>query len=639
MHRPTAVQSEIFDLEEQQKAAKPVVEYPPLGEAQRSISRGPDLFLAPNPHFADFCKPERPVRDVRVPFAENIEAGKNSYVYDAHTYHTKVPPEGIKQLIAYYSDEGDTILDPFCGSGMTGVAATELGRKVMLSDLSPAAAFIAYNHATPVNPAHFMAAVRDLLKRSAPLEQYLYETRVRETGVRVPMLYTVWSFGFLCRSCGREFVLWDVARDERRSVRESKIRSDFACPHCRTALNKRGLSRTRRYPVQVGYSNPNGGTKEVTATPDADDLEKLAEIDRAGLPAGLWFPTTRISEGINTRQPLAAGIRSVDQCYTTRALWAFAHLWRLALQWPEPDIRLKLLFTLTSLYKRITVFSEFRFWGGSGNTANFNVPAIMNEQNVFRAFERKAGTISLYFGDTTRRQRDVRVSAQSACALSQVPNASLDYIFTDPPFGGNINYSEMNILWEAWLGTFTEVKDEAIINKYQGKGIDEYQALLTSAFRECHRVLKGHAWMSVVFHNSSAEVWSALQSAILEAGFEVLGAQSFDKKHGTFKQFVSDNAVGYDLVLHCQKATGNLAQLAAGAQATRANAEDFIREQLGSVGSRYRIRYLHVSRADEFDYRRLYADWLQQAIRRMEISLGFGEFRALVEKVRAGADI
>ncbi len=237
------------------------------------------------------------------------------------------------------------------------------------------------------------------------------------------MLYTVWSFGVVCSGCRDEFILWDVARDERASVRESKIRSDFACPHCHKLLDKRNLFRTRRYPVQVGYPNPNGGTKESTATLDQEDLAKLAEIEAGGLPAGLWFPTTPIPDGINTRQPLAAGITTVDQCYTTRALWAFAHLWHFALQWPDEDIRLKLLFTLTSLYKRVTVFSEFRFWGSSGNTANFNVPAVMNQQNVFRAFERKAGTISLYFGHTPRRTRDVRVSCDSACNLRQIPDS------------------------------------------------------------------------------------------------------------------------------------------------------------------------------------------------------------------------
>ena len=81
--------------------------------------------------------------DRTIPFQGPIRAGKNTYVYDAHTYHTKVPPNGIAQLIEYYTDPCDVVLDPFCGSGMTGVAAAPLGRKVLLNDISQAAVFIA----------------------------------------------------------------------------------------------------------------------------------------------------------------------------------------------------------------------------------------------------------------------------------------------------------------------------------------------------------------------------------------------------------------------------------------------------------------------------------------------------------------
>src|SRR6218665_2767225 len=84
-------------------------------------------------------------------FLTNIIAGKNTYVYDAHTYHTKVPPEGIKELIRHYTKEKEIVLDPFCGSGMTGIAALELNRKSILSDLSPAAVFIASNLTTPID--------------------------------------------------------------------------------------------------------------------------------------------------------------------------------------------------------------------------------------------------------------------------------------------------------------------------------------------------------------------------------------------------------------------------------------------------------------------------------------------------------
>lgn len=89
------------------------------------------------------------------PLDEEISAGKNTYTYDAHTYHTKVPPQGIANVISKYLPDGGTILDPFSGSGMTGVAARYLGCDVILNELSPAASFISYNFMQEVDFEQF----------------------------------------------------------------------------------------------------------------------------------------------------------------------------------------------------------------------------------------------------------------------------------------------------------------------------------------------------------------------------------------------------------------------------------------------------------------------------------------------------
>jgi DNA modification methylase len=592
----------------------------------------PELYLAPNPHLADFCDAARAAKEVSQPYSESISAGKNTHVYDAHTYHTKVPPQGIEKLIEYYTRPGDVVLDPFCGSGMTGIAATETGRKAVLSDLSPAATFIAWNLNTPLDADQYLEAVDELLARAEALEHTLYDTHCRACQRVVPLLYTVWSFSMICSHCEHEFVLWEVARDEKPRVKESKIKTKFACPHCQQQLCKKTLKRTRRYPVQVGYKCCGRGLKETTAPPDEFDLARLQKIEEEGIPADLWYPTAPFPEGINTRQPIAAGIETIDKAYLPRALWAMAFLWQQAQSVSDTPVRNKLLFTLTSLYQRVTVFSEFRFWGGSGNIANFNVPAIMNEQNVFRTFARKARTISWYFKHATLDNRRVQVSTQSALRLPQLPDRSVDYVFTDPPFGSNINYSEMNFLWESWLQVYTDNTEEAIINKVQKKSFAEYQELLTAAFAEMRRVLKDNGWLTVVFHNSSERVWTALQAAISHAGFVIRGTQTFDKEHGTFKQFVSDNAVGYDLVLHCQKgATGDFPRPVE-KETTRQQAREFIARELRHKAWQYAVRYLHVVRADEFDYRRLYANWLAASLSENTIALSFEQFRVLVDE-------
>jgi len=600
----------------------------------RILQGAPPVFsLGRNPNLADVVHGDRPAKPVGSPYVQDIEAGKNTYVYDAHTYHTKVPPQGIAPLIEYYTRPGDAVLDPFCGSGMTGCAAAELGRKAILCDLSPAATFIAYNLTTPMEADRYLRAVTAVLRASASLEHRLYATRCRTCGRSVPALYMVWSYAMVCGHCGAEFVLWDVARQEGSRPRDSKIKTQFNCPKCGTLLAKRELSRTSRFPVQVGYECCQNGPKEATAPPEAADLELLETIEIEGCPEVLWYPTEPFPDGINTRQPMVAGITTVDKAYTPRALWAMAHLWDIASRWPDGDVSDKLLFTLTSLYKRVTVFSEFRFWGGSGNTANLNVPAIMNEQNVFRAFQRKAATIAWYFRAAPQVQRELRITTQSACSLEQLPDKSIDYVFTDPPFGGNINYSEMNLLWESWLGARTDTTEEAIINRVQGKSLAEYRRLLTRAFSETRRVLKDGAWMTVAFHNSSASVWNALVSAISESGFSIEGIQTFDKRHGTFKDFVSQNAVGYNMVLHCAKSQSGVPRTRAAGDGY-ARAMELARQALRGKPERYRVHYLHVDRDDELDYRRLYADWLAHVLETGRVEFSFSQFRQLVDGVK-----
>ncbi|MBM4458079.1 MAG: hypothetical protein FJ011_10000 [Chloroflexi bacterium] len=566
-------------------------------------------------------------------FPENLVAGKNTHVYDAHTYHTKVPPEAIAHLIEHYTQPGDLVLDPFCGSGMTGVAALRVERKPILSDLSPAATFIAMNYVTPVDARGYMQAINEILAACQDEELALYGTHCRRCGKTVPAEYLVWSYGLTCPSCRREFVLWDVARDEREDVRESKIKTEFDCPHCGEHLVKRKLQRTRLYPVQVGYWCCHGGQQEAMALPDDFD-RRATGLDQ---PAA-WYPRAKLPPGVNTRQAIAHGFTSVDSLYTDRNLAAIARLWDITRHWPDREISAKLMFTVTSLYQRVTRLSEFRFWGGSGNIANYNIPMIFNEQNVFRVFERKAKTIRNYLATWDGRPRQpFCISTQSATDLAGIPDNVIDFIFTDPPFGDNINYSEMNFLWEAWLDVYTDTTHEAIINRVQGKTLDDYRALMTRALGEMYRVLKPGRWLTLVFHNSSADVWAALQTALAASGFRIGQAQTLDKRHGTFKQFVSENAVGYDLIIHCQKMPAQAApeRSPQTRASSHANVRAFASRILKQAPDDFVVHYLHVKRDDELDSRKLFSLWIRERMEAgVDVDLDYQEFREIINSLQ-----
>lgn len=486
---------------------------------------------------ADHAKPASTADE---PIVGGVSAGKNTYTYDAHTYHTKVPPQGIAEILRGYLPDGGVVLDPFAGSGMTGVAACALGLDAVLNELSPAASFIADRFTRSCDPEQFVAAVDAVRTEVDEVRRRLYGTICRECGKPVEILFAIWSYRVRCTECGHEFLLWNHCRRYGRTVRDHKILGEFPCPACGRNIRKSRLRRTAAAPVRLGYRCCSRRQVEHPLTDD--DLCRLQKMeDNPPLAAG-FYPVTPLPDGVNLCQPRRHGLTTIDGFYTGRNLAAMSHLWRAIHCVNDDALAGFLAFTFTSLYKRVTKLSEFRFWGGSGNTANLNVPYIFNEANVFVTFERKARTILDHL-DTTAGNYTGRcvVRTGSATDLRFLPDNSIDFIFTDPPFGANINYSEMNFLWEAWFGVFTDALEEAIVNRRQGKTVEQYETLMTSSLRECHRVLRAGHWLVLVFMNSSREIWKSMRNAVRASGFSIEKVDLFDKRHGTFKQFVSEN--------------------------------------------------------------------------------------------------
>lgn len=157
---------------------------------------------------------------------------------------------------------------------------------------------------------------------------------------------------------------------------------------------------------------------------------------------------------------------------------------------------------------------------------------------------------------------------------------SIDYIFTDPPFGENIYYSDLNFLVESWHGVKTDPAPEAIVDRVRQKGIPEYQHLMYSCFAEYYRVLKPGRWMTVVFSNSKAAVWNAIQVALQQTGFVVAEVTALDKQQGSFQQVMSPNTVKQDLVISAYKPNGGLEDRFTKSGATVDSAWDFVQTHL-----------------------------------------------------------
>lgn len=566
-----------------------------------------------------------------------LSAGKNTYTYDAHTYHTKVPPQGIAELLQHYLPNGGLVLDMFGGSGMTGVAARAVGVDCVLNELSPAACFIARQFVTSCDAHEVVATVKRVLDELIDLRKKLYSTTCRECGALTEAIYFVWSYRVECPHCHEVNVLWEHCRKYGARVRDHKILKEFPCPSCGELLHKSQLKRHTPEPVLVGYKCCGSRQQEVTHPLDQQDLARILAFEYDPPLAHDWVPQVHLPDGVNLSQPRRHGLDSVAKFYTPRNLAAMSQLWRTIHRIENAEVAAMLAFAFTGLYQRVTRMSEFRFWGGSGNTPRFNVPFIYNESNVFLSFERKVRTIVDHLTTTAQHFRGrVGIVNGSATSMPWLPDASVDLVFTDPPFGANINYSEMNIIWEAWLGRFTDPTDEAIINKVQRKSVNDYRGLMQASFCEASRVLRPDGRMVVVFMNSSSEVWSALQGAIRESGFAVEQVDIFDKQHGTFKHHVSENTAGCDLVLHCIKQGRLLHRAMFPEWATTEHVESSVKAFLVEVPvERYTRVFLHVNRKDETDERLLYSEWLSQRLSAGGDSIDFPVFRTIIAQCLA----
>jgi hypothetical protein len=160
-----------------------------------------------------------------------------------------------------------------------------------------------------------------------------------------------------------------------------------------------------------------------------------------------------------------------------------------------------------------------------------------------------------------------------------IPNNSIDYIFVDPPFGRNLQYSELNQIWEAWLKITTQRDSEAVMDSSQKRDVYGYTRLMRMAFSEMNRVLKPGRWITVVFHNSSNAVWQAIQEALMGGRFVVADVRTLDRQRETYKQS-RQGLVKQDLVISAYKPAMEVEAIGDLASGTGENVWAFVRSHL-----------------------------------------------------------
>ena len=610
----------------------------PIGEDEDilALSDPPYYTACPNPFIAAFIKhygkPYDSATDAyrREPFAADVSEGKNDPIYNAHSYHTKVPHKAIMRYILHYTEPGDIVFDGFCGTGMTGVAAQMCGDKsvveslgyqvkpdgtillqetdengksvwvvfsklgprwAVLNDLSPAATFIAYNYNTPVNVVAFEREAKRILKEVEEECGWMYE--IKHTDGRIGKInYTVWSDVFVCPECAGEVVFWEAAVDKEAG----KVKDEYPCPHCHATLTKRSMERawTTKYddainetvrqakqvPVMINYS-VIGPRSRLEKTPDDFDLTLIEKVEKSGIP--YWFPSEKVPAGDKTSDPFRVGVTHVHHFYSTRNLRVLSTLRRHLQESYMEDQMLCLVGDQLPRASKMHKIAISRLNTNLSKTSGvlagtLYIPSNQIEYNVNLMIGFRIKDVVSYQSkrDLTTKQ----IVFTSSTEATMLPDASLDYLFFDPPFGSNLMYSELNYLWESWLKVWTNNKSEAIENKTQKKSLESYRSLMTACFKEAYRVLKPGRWMTVEFSNTKASVWNNIQTSLTEAGFIVAAVSALDKKQGTFNAVTNTTSVKQDLIISAYKPNGGFEERFLNEASTEEGVWDFIRTHL-----------------------------------------------------------
>ncbi len=476
------------------------------------------------------------------------------------------------------------------------------GRMAFQNDLSPAATFIASNYNIPSDIDLFQTESTRILRDLEAQQGWMYATLhdaspeeirkatiaikdcssmeavksmlaslaqptspIRDSASRMQfgrITYTVWSELLVCPHCGRTMAFWDVAVDRATDT----VAEEFSCPHCHAHLTKRACSRatsssfdpvlkqvttqTSIIPVLLTYKV---GRKSAEREPSAFDLALFEIIQR--LPSVHWAPSDPLPDGDKTGEPVRAGITHVHQFYFPKDLRVISQAVFEAERSPSKSL---LTLGITSLLVYASKLSRWRMENKSGPlSGTLYVSSTMMPLEALTILPNRYKRIAKARRLLVHQTAGLTLTETCSSTTSRLPTESVDYIFTDPPFGSNFMYSELNFLWESWLRVRTNNHKEAIINAKQHKKLLDYQGLMLAAFSECYRILRPGRWMTVEFHNSANAVWNAIQEALVRAGFIVADVRTLDKKQGNFNQVTASGAVKQDLIITCYKPHSN----------------------------------------------------------------------------------
>ena len=389
---------------------------------------------------------------------------------------------------------------------------------------------------------------------------------------------------YRCSRCKREGIALVETMKSGQRLKEKLIAIEYWCPQCRDRLYK---------------------------APDHCDIKKLDDIEQEfkATQSELLIPGQRIPAGSSSVRWRLHNYSYYREVFNARQLLAFNYLLKAINEIAEYEYRNAFITVFSNSLEYNNMMTPYNYphrklhhlfnyhampltttpvenvvWGvanrGAGTFVNCYgryVRAKEYGQHPFDKFKNSFNKVqTMYsrqekvsaqfvssFDELKRTARGALLLCGDSSRVPDLPDKSVDFVVTDPPYFDNIHYSELSNFFYVWLSLlvkdpyfsaeYVPTEHEAIVNKGLDKGEEEYQQLLGAVFSECRRVLKDEGTLIFTFHHTKWRAWWTLLTALGESGFAIIDSFPVVSEYKVNPHVRNKQAMDMDLVSICQK--------------------------------------------------------------------------------------
>ncbi len=492
-----------------------------------------------------------------------IKAKAHTPPYKIHRYFARRPWNVFKQLIEIYSDEGDIVLDPFCGGGVTIYEGIKLSRKVVGFDLNPLSIFIVKNM---VKKEYQRNHLSNLCKSILDYLEYLYgdynkiipdSNQKTLFEKRVPVEWSELAFKAICNYCGEEIIL-----SNKNKIKNGR----YSCKNSSCVGNKdnngfvepKNCKRTGYiYLCSVVKSPEKKGRLFIDFSEQDEDRinEHINFLENEIKLKGMEIPQDEIPLNWDRQHEdllLRKNIVNFQDLFTKRNLLLNLLLLNYINEMEKNHELdqytyeiIRLIFSSSLRDTNIMAFTNPRWQSGTPTTWSkhaYWIPSQFCEVDIISSFKRAFNRMMKALEYNEKFDYKVKqanyfselkkgfniILKDDSVASNMIPDNSVDAIITDPPYGSNVQYLELSSFWYPWNKDLYGNKNpdfskEAVSNRKKNfdgaKSLKEYENNLYEVFKKSFDVLKYEKYLVLTFNNKDIGAWLALLISIFRSGF------------------------------------------------------------------------------------------------------------------------